>query len=87
MNKQKIIEAIEANKDKYKYIKKTFWNHDRTGCCTMGLLSSLLDPNIMDVEDSYDLNMKECEWIVKQNDNHCDSFDCMITAIRGYEDE
>jgi hypothetical protein len=95
MNKQKIIQTIEDNKHKFQYIKgRNYDYHDGvslSGWCTLGLLSHserMLNSSrggIIDFTHTYGLNNDESEWIIEQNDKHCDSFDCMIEAIRNYK--
>jgi hypothetical protein len=88
MNKQKIIEAIEANKDRWKYHTKSYHDVDGKGVCTLGLLietGNNIGNFAVFLSTEYGIDEEERIWIADQNDLHCDSFDCMITAIKGYE--
>jgi hypothetical protein len=91
VNKQKIIQDIEASKHKYGYYKGGFfWNVDGKSCCTLGLLlhvNNMTYYSLHDMRKIYDMTDEERMWIVQQNDRHCDSFDCMIKAIHGYENK
>jgi hypothetical protein len=94
MNKQKIIQAIEDHKGEFGYWKGSYFNVDHDKACTMGLLwmAAVLkqDFDIVDVSGitimkEFGLTFTERNWISRQNDLYCNDFDCVIEAIKNYE--
>jgi hypothetical protein len=91
MNKQKVIQTIEQYKDRYGYYKDDYWNLERTNVCTMALLwFGVFGPQIQEYPEGsektilqyYHMTKEDIMWIVRENCNNCDSFDCMIEKVR-----